>query len=40
MEFIELLRSKNPDLTIYDVRDEAFSEYGVVLKGYTSFLPL
>jgi hypothetical protein len=34
MEFIELLRSKNPDLTIYDVRDEAFSEYGVVLKGY------
>ena len=34
MELIELLRSKNPGLTIYDVRDEAFSEYGVVLKGY------
>ena len=34
MELIELLRSKNPGLTIYDVRDEAFSEYGVVLDGY------
>lgn len=34
MNMIELLRKKNPNLTIFDVRDEEFSEYGVVLEGY------
>ena len=34
MKEIELLRTKNPSLTIFDVRDEAFGEYGVVLGGY------
>ena len=34
MELIEILRSKNPDLTIFDIRDEEFKEYGIVLDGY------
>lgn len=34
MELIEILRSKNPDLTIFDIRDEEFKEYGIVLEGY------
>ena len=34
MKMLELLRSKNPELNIFDVRDEEFSEYGTVLEGY------
>lgn len=34
MEMIEFLRQKNPGFTIFDVRDEEFREYGVVLDGY------
>ena len=34
MKMIELLRSKNPNLTIFDVNDEEFKDYGVVLHGF------
>ena len=34
MELIEILRLKNPHLTIFDIRDEEFREYGTVLEGY------
>ena len=31
---IELIRSKNPNLTIYNIGDEEFKDYGVVLDGF------
>lgn len=34
MDMVRLLREKNPGLSIFDVKDEAFSEYGEVLCGY------
>lgn len=34
MSTLEFLRSKNPKLPIFDVRDEAFSEYGKICTGY------
>ena len=34
MDMLQSLREKNPHLALFDVRDEAFAEYGVVLDGY------
>ena len=34
MKEIELLRTKNPSLTLFDVNDEEFKEYGIVLEEY------
>ena len=34
MDILEQLREKNPSLPLFDVRDEAFFEYGQVLSGY------
>ena len=34
MKEIELLRSKNPSIKIFDVNGEEFKEYGVVFEEY------